>query len=168
MKFLRYEGGELIVEIARLMASLADHDPERDRYVIQGVVGPDEYHEAYPDSERPGIDNNAYTNVMTAWVMRCGARPHRGAAAGCKPFSSRAPGRRGRGADAVGDHEPPDVRALPWQRTDRPVRRLRRAARIRLGRLTGRSTATSSASIASSRPKATAPTATSSPSRPTC
>jgi trehalose/maltose hydrolase-like predicted phosphorylase len=71
VQFLRYEGGELIIEIARMMASLADHDPELDRYVIRGVVGPDEYHEAYPHGERPGIDNNAYTNVMTAWTMRC-------------------------------------------------------------------------------------------------
>ena len=37
--------------------------------MIRGVVGPDEYHDAYPDSERPGIDNNAYTNAMAAWVL---------------------------------------------------------------------------------------------------
>lgn len=32
-------------------------------------MGPDEFHEAYPDAKRPGIHNNAYTNVMTVWVM---------------------------------------------------------------------------------------------------
>ena len=37
--------------------------------MIRGVVGPDEYHDAYPGSERPGIDNNAYTNAMAAWVL---------------------------------------------------------------------------------------------------
>ncbi|MGH3441815.1 MAG: hypothetical protein ACRDUY_07185 [Nitriliruptorales bacterium] len=33
-------------------------------------MGPDEYHDAYPGAEEPGLDNNAYTNVMTVWVMR--------------------------------------------------------------------------------------------------
>jgi trehalose/maltose hydrolase-like predicted phosphorylase len=33
------------------------------------VVGPDEYHDAYPESAAPGIDDNAYTNVTAAWVL---------------------------------------------------------------------------------------------------
>ncbi len=33
------------------------------------MLGPDEYHDAYPGREEPGLDNNAYTNVMTAWLM---------------------------------------------------------------------------------------------------
>jgi trehalose/maltose hydrolase-like predicted phosphorylase len=33
-------------------------------------MGPDEYHDAYPDSDRPGLDNNAYTNVMAVWVLQ--------------------------------------------------------------------------------------------------
>jgi trehalose/maltose hydrolase-like predicted phosphorylase len=32
-------------------------------------MGPDEYHEAYPDAERPGLNNNTYTNVMAVWVL---------------------------------------------------------------------------------------------------
>jgi alpha,alpha-trehalase len=35
-------------------------------------MGPDEYHTAYPDADpdvEGGIDNNAYTNVMAAWVL---------------------------------------------------------------------------------------------------
>lgn len=62
-------GGELIVEIARFWASAVDYDPRLERYVIRGVIGPDEYHNAYPDKQRPGLDNNAYTNVMAAWVL---------------------------------------------------------------------------------------------------
>jgi alpha,alpha-trehalase len=62
-------GAEIFIEVARFWASIASYDPDRDRYVIRGVVGPDEYHDAYPDSERPGIDNNAYTNAMAAWVL---------------------------------------------------------------------------------------------------
>ncbi len=32
-------------------------------------MGPDEYHDGYPDTEEPGLDNNAYTNVMAVWVL---------------------------------------------------------------------------------------------------
>ncbi|MCI2417978.1 glycoside hydrolase family 65 protein [Saccharopolyspora sp. K220] len=67
-EFLSDFGAELILEIARFFASLTDHDRGRDRYVIRGIVGPDEYHTAYPGRDQPGIDNNAYTNVMTAWL----------------------------------------------------------------------------------------------------
>jgi trehalose/maltose hydrolase-like predicted phosphorylase len=67
--FLRHHGAELIVECARLFSSLATYDEERERYDILGVLGPDEYHDGYPDRDEPGLDNNAYTNVMTAWMM---------------------------------------------------------------------------------------------------
>lgn len=32
-------------------------------------MGPDEFHDGYPWRETPGVDDNAYTNVMTAWVL---------------------------------------------------------------------------------------------------
>ena len=67
--FLRHHGAELIVECARLFSSLATYDEERRRYDILGVLGPDEYHDGYADRAEPGLDNNAYTNVMTAWLM---------------------------------------------------------------------------------------------------
>ena len=69
LAFLRYHGAEIIVEVARLFASLATFDPVRERYDILGVMGPDEYHDAYPGRDTPGLDNNAYTNVMAAWLM---------------------------------------------------------------------------------------------------
>ncbi|HEY5922642.1 MAG TPA: glycosyl hydrolase family 65 protein [Kofleriaceae bacterium] len=68
-KFLGDAGAELILEIARFFASLARHDPRFDRFEIRGVMGPDEFHSAYPDADQPGLDNNAYTNVMAAWVL---------------------------------------------------------------------------------------------------
>jgi len=34
------------------------------------VVGPDEFHTAYPDSKEPGLNNNAYTNLMASWVIK--------------------------------------------------------------------------------------------------
>lgn len=70
LAFLSYVGAEMIIEIARLLASLTSYNKIRDRYEIHGVMGPDEYHDAYPDSEEPGLNNNAYTNVMTAWVLQ--------------------------------------------------------------------------------------------------
>jgi trehalose/maltose hydrolase-like predicted phosphorylase len=70
LEFLRDRGIEMLLEIARFWASAATYDPDTGRYDIRGVMGPDEYHDAYPGSERPGLDNNAYTNVMTVWVLR--------------------------------------------------------------------------------------------------
>jgi alpha,alpha-trehalase len=69
IEFLCVHGAEMLLEIARFWASVATYDHARDRYVICGVMGPDEYHEGYPWSEQPGLDNNAYTNVMTTWVL---------------------------------------------------------------------------------------------------
>ena len=67
--FLAHGGAELMVEISRLMTSLATYNRATDRYEILGVMGPDEYHDAYPDADEPGLDNNAYTNVMAAWIL---------------------------------------------------------------------------------------------------
>jgi len=70
LDFLSEYGAEIMLEIMRFWASLARYDPERERYVIEGVMGPDEFHEKYPGAPRTpgGIDNNAYTNVMVAWA----------------------------------------------------------------------------------------------------
>ena len=68
-EFLRFRGAEIILEIARFWAALATYDPALDRYEIKGVMGPDEYHDAYPDRSEPGLDNNAYTNVMAVWCL---------------------------------------------------------------------------------------------------
>jgi len=70
MEFLSFYGAEMIFEIARFWASIATYNPHLDRYEILGVMGPDEYHEAYPGSDEPGLNNNAYTNVMAVWVLR--------------------------------------------------------------------------------------------------
>ena len=67
--FLSFYGAEMIMEIARFWASIAHRNDETGRYEIHGVMGPDEFHDAYPDADEPGLRNNAYTNVMTAWVM---------------------------------------------------------------------------------------------------
>lgn len=69
MEFLSFYGAEMLLEIARFWASACTWNEQLGRYEILGVMGPDEYHDAYPDGERPGLDNNAYTNVMAVWVL---------------------------------------------------------------------------------------------------
>lgn len=59
-----------MLEIARFWASIAHFNEERGRYETHGVMGPDEFHEKYPDSDEEGLMNNAYTNVMVAWISR--------------------------------------------------------------------------------------------------
>ena len=71
-EFLYAYGAELFLEIARFWASIGIYNAGIDRYEIKGVMGPDEYHTAYPDTDpetEGGIDNNAYTNVMASWVL---------------------------------------------------------------------------------------------------
>jgi len=70
VEFLQFVGAELILDIARFWSSIATFNDERGRYEIRGVVGPDEFHEGYPNSSTPGLNNNAYTNLMAVWVLR--------------------------------------------------------------------------------------------------
>lgn len=69
IEFLSAYGAEMILEIARFWADITIFNSARDRYEIHGVMGPDEYHDGYPDREKPGLRNNAYTNVMVVWVF---------------------------------------------------------------------------------------------------
>jgi alpha,alpha-trehalase len=69
LAFLEAYGAEMLLELARFWASIATYDHGSDRYEIRGVMGPDEYHDGYPGRDEPGLDNNAYTNVMAAWVL---------------------------------------------------------------------------------------------------
>jgi trehalose/maltose hydrolase-like predicted phosphorylase len=57
-------GRDLIVETARYWASRVRYDADGTGH-IDGVIGPDEYHEA--------VDDNAYTNVMARWNLRTAA-----------------------------------------------------------------------------------------------
>ncbi|MEU8691407.1 glycosyl hydrolase family 65 protein [Streptomyces sp. NPDC048665] len=68
-EYLHTRGAEMLLQISRFWADLADFDPGLGRYRIRGVVGPDEYHDSYPGGEQPGLDDNAYTNVTAAWVL---------------------------------------------------------------------------------------------------
>lgn len=68
VEFLRDYGAEMMLEIARFWSSIARFSPARGRYEIHGVMGPDEFHERYPGAVQAGLSNNAYTNVMVAWI----------------------------------------------------------------------------------------------------
>ncbi len=114
----------MMLEIARFWSSIAHFNPARERYEIHGVMGPDEFHEKYPGAQQGGLRNNAYTNVMVAWL--CGIA---GQLLSLLPASS-AQGLRTR--LGIGDdeldlwqrHEPPDVRPVPRGRDHQPVRGL--------------------------------------------
>ncbi|MBE0431603.1 MAG: trehalose-phosphatase, partial [Dehalococcoidia bacterium] len=69
VSFLAFCGAEMLIEIARFWASMARYNRSLDRYEIRRVMGPDEFHDAYPDADEPGIDNNSYTNVMAVWLL---------------------------------------------------------------------------------------------------
>jgi len=67
--FLEHYGAEMILEISHFWSSIAQYDSRKKRYFIEGVMGPDEFHEKYPGSKKGGLKNNAYTNVMVVWVL---------------------------------------------------------------------------------------------------
>ena len=69
-QFLSFFGAEMFLGIADFWASKASYNENKGRFEILGVVGPDEYHTAYPDSDQQGLNNNAYTNVLAAWVLQ--------------------------------------------------------------------------------------------------
>jgi alpha,alpha-trehalase len=71
LEFMLFYGAEMLLEIARFWASIATWNETLDRYEIHGVMGPDEYHDGYPDAPEPGLNNNAYTNLMVVWVLVC-------------------------------------------------------------------------------------------------
>ena len=61
-QWLETEGKAVVTECARYMAERTVFNSAEDRYEIHGVGGPDEYH--------PLTNNNAYTNYLTAYVLR--------------------------------------------------------------------------------------------------
>ena len=69
LDFMSFYGAELIIETARFWVSLVNYNEAIGRYEIKGVMGPDEFHTGYPGATEPGLDNNAYTNVMAVWII---------------------------------------------------------------------------------------------------
>ncbi|MCD5002056.1 glycoside hydrolase family 65 protein [Enterococcus saccharolyticus] len=68
-EFMAQYGLEMLLEIAHFWQSAATFDTTTNRYFIDKVMGPDEFHENYPNSEQGGLKNNAYTNMMVVWLF---------------------------------------------------------------------------------------------------
>ncbi|MEI5994137.1 glycoside hydrolase family 65 protein [Candidatus Enterococcus mansonii] len=68
-QFIRDYGAEMLLEIANFWRSAATFDKKTNRYSIDKVMGPDEFHEGYPNSSESGLKNNAYTNLMVVWLF---------------------------------------------------------------------------------------------------
>ncbi len=69
LSFLKKYGARIIFEICRFWASKAKYDEQSRRYHISNVMGPDEFHEHLPGTEKGGLTDNAYTNIMIAWLF---------------------------------------------------------------------------------------------------
>jgi kojibiose phosphorylase len=64
IEFMLNYGAEVIFETARFWVSRCEYVKELDRYEINNVIGPDEFHEH--------VDNNAYTNYLAKWNIKKG------------------------------------------------------------------------------------------------
>lgn len=69
IEFMKNYGAEMIFEIARFWASKSDLNKKTKKFSIKKVMGPDEFHESYPNATEGGINDNAYTNMMVAWLF---------------------------------------------------------------------------------------------------
>lgn len=67
--FMQQYGVEMFLEICRFWASKCHWNENRNRFDLTKVMGPDEFHEQYPDAKSGGLNNNAYTNLMVAWAF---------------------------------------------------------------------------------------------------
>ena len=80
-EFLYFYGAEMLLEIARFWASIATYNSSLDRYEITGVMGPDEYHTAYP-----GADPAAAGGIQ----QQCLHQRHGRLGPGARPGRARA------------------------------------------------------------------------------
>ncbi len=69
-EFMKDYGLEVLVEIAKFWTSISKYNKNTGKYYIEGVMGPDEFHEKYPNSKKPGLKDNAYTNIMVSWLLK--------------------------------------------------------------------------------------------------
>lgn len=68
-QFMNDYGLEMLLSICQFWVSMAQYDKDADRYDIHNVMGPDEFHEEYPNADEHGLTNNAYTNIMVSWLF---------------------------------------------------------------------------------------------------
>jgi len=68
-EFMDEYGAEMYMEICSFWISKCKQDPDTKRYSISNVMGPDEFHEKIPGTKEGGLKDNAYTNIMVAWML---------------------------------------------------------------------------------------------------
>ncbi|MFU8780142.1 MAG: glycoside hydrolase family 65 protein [Kiritimatiellia bacterium] len=67
--FLEKYGAEMLLSIALFWSHRCQLDPHTQRYSIEGVMGPNEFHEKMHGADKGGLKDNAYTNIMTVWLL---------------------------------------------------------------------------------------------------
>lgn len=60
-QFMYDYGVEMLLETGRFWATRVEYNDEKDRYEINKVIGPDEFHEH--------VNNNVYTNYLARWNL---------------------------------------------------------------------------------------------------
>ncbi|SUC20330.1 glycosyl hydrolase [Proteus mirabilis] len=68
-QFMEQYGLELLNDITLFWLDQCQWDEGDQRFHINGVMGPDEFHEKYADSLEGGLKDNAYTNLMVVLVV---------------------------------------------------------------------------------------------------
>lgn len=70
-EFMKSHAYEMLIEISRFFTSACKYSASDFRYHTENMMGPDEFHEKSEDAnEKGGLTDNAYTNIMLAWVLR--------------------------------------------------------------------------------------------------
>jgi len=69
LDFMRQYGAEMLLDICKFWASKSKFDKADGRFHIDRVMGPDEFHEKLPGSEKGGVIDNAYSNIMVSWMI---------------------------------------------------------------------------------------------------
>jgi len=62
--FLIKYGAEILLSISQFASSLVRYSARDGRYHTEGLMGPDEFHEKLPWAPKPGLRDNAYTNIL--------------------------------------------------------------------------------------------------------
>lgn len=68
--FMRQYGYEMLLDISKFWIDMTTLNKDSGKYSIYDVMGPDEFHEGYPQSKTSGLKNNAYTNIMVSWLFK--------------------------------------------------------------------------------------------------
>jgi trehalose/maltose hydrolase-like predicted phosphorylase len=68
-EFFQKYGAEMILDIAKFWLSKGEFNQSTQKFTIDKVMGPDEFHESYPGTHEGGLKNNAYTNMMVVWLF---------------------------------------------------------------------------------------------------